>query len=179
MIHLVTGGSSSGKSNYAEQEMLKLSDQNRIYLATMHVKDEESRRRVEKHQVRRRDMNFTTIESPTDIDSVEIPEGANVLLECLSNLVANEMFMPGKAGLHSVSHVIDGLETIASKAENLIIVTNEVFSDGVQYGDHTRMYLEFLGLINQFIAKKADMVTEVVYGIPIPVKRPNRPDISI
>ena len=35
MIHLITGGSGSGKSRYAEQQILELGEGRRIYLATM------------------------------------------------------------------------------------------------------------------------------------------------
>ena len=51
-----------------------------------------------------------------------------------------------------------------------MIVTNEIFSDGISYSNQTRIYQEYLGAINQEIAHLADRVTEVVYGIPISVK---------
>ncbi|MCI1306134.1 MAG: bifunctional adenosylcobinamide kinase/adenosylcobinamide-phosphate guanylyltransferase [Lachnospiraceae bacterium] len=179
MIHLITGGSGSGKSRYAEQQIEELGDGPRIYLATMASKDEESRKRIKKHQDRRRGMNFTTIEKPTKLMEVEVPEGSSVLLECVSNLLANEMFMPGQSGIHSVNAVIDGIEHIDRQCANLVIVTNEVFSDGVQYGNTTHIYMEFLGLINQHLGRMSDLVTEVVYGIPIPVKRPGHPELSL
>ena len=187
MIHLVTGGSGSGKSLYAEQQIALLGEGRRIYLATMSADDEESLRRIEKHREMRKDLNFETIECPATLDSLTIPQDSIVLLECVSNLVANEMFMPGKAGIHTVSAVLDGIEHISRQARHLVIVTNEVFSAGVEYGSMTRLYLEFLGLINQQLGKSADLVTEVVFGIPVPVKRPGgqpvrsnvcRPDAS-
>ena len=42
MLHLITGGSGSGKSRYAEGEILKLGPGRRIYIATMYPSDEES-----------------------------------------------------------------------------------------------------------------------------------------
>lgn len=179
MIHLITGGSGSGKSSYAEQQLVALGDGPRIYLATMAAKDEESRNRIKKHRDRRSGMNFTTIEQSTNLRDVDVPEGSNVLLECVSNLLANEMFMPGKSGIHSVNAVIDGIEHIDHQCKNLVIVTNEVFSDGVEYENMTHIYMEFLGLINQHLGHMADLVTEVVFGIPIPVKRPGHPEISL
>ena len=101
---------------------------------------------------------------------LEIPAGCDVLLECMSNLVANEMFEPGAAGLHTVNAVLNGVNHLREEAANLIIVTNEIFSDGIAYSSQTRIYQEYLGAINQEIAHMADKVTEVVYGIPIPVK---------
>ena len=174
MIHLVTGGSGSGKSRYAEEQISLLGEGKRIYLATMNADDAESLQRIEKHREMRKDLAFETIECPASLERLTIPDGSIVLLECVSNLVANEMFMPGKAGIHTVNAVIDGIEHISHHAKHLVIVTNEVFSDGVEYGTMTRLYLEFLGLINQHLGKTADLVTEVVFGIPVPVKRPGQ-----
>ena len=47
MVALVTGGSGSGKSAYAEQQLLALNANENIYLATMICRDAESRRRVD------------------------------------------------------------------------------------------------------------------------------------
>ena len=54
---------------------------------------------------------------------------------------------------------------------NLVVVTNEVFSDGIQYDPDTMRYLKYLGDINCRMAEMADQVTEVVYGIPVTKKR--------
>ena len=99
MIHVITGGSGSGKSRYAEQQILELGDNRRVYLATMCPYDEESYQRIERHRAMRAEKNFETLECYTDLARLEIPEGCNVLLECMSNLVANEMFQPDAAGM--------------------------------------------------------------------------------
>ena len=170
MIHVITGGSGSGKSRYAEQQILELGDNRRVYLATMCPYDEESFQRSESHRAMRAEKNFETLECYTDLARLEIPEGCNVLLECMSNLVANEMFQPDAAGIHTVNAVRDGVVHLREEADNLVIVTNEIFSDGISYSNQTRIYQEYLGAINQEIAHMADRVTEVVYGIPISVK---------
>ena len=170
MIHVITGGSGSGKSRYAEQQILELGDNRRVYLATMCPYDEESYQRIERHRAMRAEKNFETLECYTDLARLEIPEGCNVLLECMSNLVANEMFQPDAAGIHTVNAVLDGVVHLREEADNLVIVTNEIFSDGISYSNQTRIYQEYLGAINQAIAHMADRVTEVVYGIPISVK---------
>ena len=170
MIHVITGGSGSGKSRYAEQQVMELGDHRRIYVATMHPYDEESYRRIDRHRAMRAEKNFETLECYTGLAELEIPAGCDVLLECMSNLVANEMFEPGAAGLHTVNAVLNGVNHLREEAANLIIVTNEIFSDGIAYSSQTRIYQEYLGAINQEIAHMADKVTEVVYGIPIPVK---------
>ena len=101
MLHLITGGSGSGKSRYAEGEILKLGPGRRIYIATMYPYDEESFRRIERHRAMRAEKQFETMECYAALFHREFPEGANYLLECMSNLVANEMFRPEGAGIHS------------------------------------------------------------------------------
>lgn len=49
----------------------------------------------------------------------------------------------------------------------MVVVSNEIFSDGMEYDAETMRYQQYLGKINQYIAAKADVVVEVVYGIPL------------
>ena len=94
-------------------------------------------------------------------------ENACVLLECISNLTANEMYMEGGAGERTVEAVVRGVGLLKKKCRHLVVVTNEIFSDGIQYSPDTRQYQAYLGQINQEIARVAVNVTEVVYGIPL------------
>ena len=100
-----------------------------------------------------------------------MPEGADVLLECMSNLTANEMFWPDGAGKDTDVRILRGVEHLRRTARNLIIVSNEIFSDGIEYDSGTVEYQRTLGKINCRLAELADGVTEVVYGIPLEVKR--------
>ena len=92
MMILITGGSGSGKSAYAEQKILEFGALNRIYIATMYPFDEESHRRIKRHRNMRAEKQFSTIECYTGLKTLTIPEHSCVLLECMSNLTANEMF---------------------------------------------------------------------------------------
>ena len=56
------------------------------------------------------------------------------------------------------------------KVKDFIIVTNNVFEDGIVYDETTMNYIKTLGCINQELAKMADIIIEVVVGIPIIVK---------
>ncbi|MGI6006873.1 MAG: bifunctional adenosylcobinamide kinase/adenosylcobinamide-phosphate guanylyltransferase [Ruminococcus sp.] len=170
MIHLITGGSGSGKSAYAEKCIVNFGDARRFYIATMYPFDEESFRRIERHRKMRREKKFTTVECYTNLRKLQFPSGSNVLLECMSNLVANEMYQEEGAGMLTVPAVLSGIRYLAGMAENLVIVTNEIFSDGMDYDQETARYQEYLGKINVSLASLADRVTEVVYGIPITVK---------
>ncbi len=170
MMHLITGGSGSGKSAYAEAQILVLNGECRVYLATMYPYDEESRQRIARHRKMRAEKNFTTVECYRDLEKTEIPEHADVLLECMSNLTANEMFWPEGAGSDTEEQILRGVEWLRRKARNLVIVSNEIFSDGCEYDSGTKEYQRTLGKINCRLAELADRVTEVVYGIPLEVK---------
>ena len=89
------------------------------------------------------------------------------MLECMSNLTANEIYQEGGAGDNTVKAILNGIHHLLEQAGNLVVVTNEVFSDGITYDPETEKYLEKLGAINCQMAQIADTVTEVVYGIPI------------
>lgn len=168
---LITGGSGSGKSRWAEDFLLSLGAAPRVYIATLKVYDDEGRARIARHRMMRADKGFLTVERPLDIGGAEIPKRADVLLECLSTLISNEMFAPDGAGMDCVQAVLTGIETLAGKARNLVIVTNEVFSDGVVYATETAQYIENLAAVNCALAKLSDRVVEVVYGVPIEHRR--------
>lgn len=170
MITLVTGGSGSGKSAYAEDVLTGFGSCERIYIATMYLFDEESKKRVERHRRMRAEKNFTTIECYTGLKHVQVPKGACVLLECMSNLTANEMFQEDGAKERTVEAVLEGIEALDAQAAELVIVTNEIFSDGIEYEEETRRYQKYLGEINRETARRACQVTEVVYGIPLTYK---------
>ena len=167
MLVVVTGGSGSGKSAFAEDRVLSFGDAQRIYIATMHPFDEESHKRIERHQKMRAGKGFETVECYTGLKNVKLPAGCVVLLECMSNLVANEMFR--EEGFHpEVSEKItEGVRNLLSQAEHVVIVTNEIFSDGILYEGESEKYKEQLGQINCNLAEMADAVVEVVYGIPV------------
>lgn len=167
MMTVVTGGSGSGKSAFAEDKVLSFGSAKRIYVATMHPYDEESHRRVERHRKMRSGKGFETVECYTGLKKLDFPEDAVVLLECMSNLAANEMFEENGAGEQTVEAVLEGVAKVKNQVKHLVIVTNEIFSEAASYEGDTVRYQEYLGKINQSIGKMADEVVEVVYGIPI------------
>ena len=105
MMILVTGGSGSGKSSFAEDCIVSFGNARRIYIATMYPFDEESKKRVKRHQAMRQGKGFDTLECYTGLVRAAIPEGSTVLLECMSNLVANEMFQENGAHENTVEAV--------------------------------------------------------------------------
>lgn len=162
MLSLIIGGSASGKSEYAEQLVLSLPG-NRVYVATMQPFDEECVERIAKHRRHRASRGFSTLEQYTNLATATFPPHANVLLECMSNLVANELYGEEGNGAHAV---LEGVEATLTKVDHLTIVTNEVFSGGTNYDPETLHYLKELAKLNRYFAEKADLVVEVTAGLP-------------
>lgn len=166
MLTLVSGGSASGKSEYAESLVLAAGPAKRIYIATMEIWDNECRRRVERHRAMRKDKGFDTLECPRDLAGKEPEPGCVALLECMSNLCANECF--GPSGFDGAAErILTGIDRWASASVSLIIVTNELFGDGICYDPDTARYLDVLARVNRAIAARADRVVEVVCGLPV------------
>lgn len=170
MIVLVIGGSGSGKSEFAEHICMELPAEEKRYIATMQAFDEESRARIAKHRKARSGKGFETIEQGTHLETVGLPQHCTALLECMSNLVANEVFAPEGRGADSGAVLKAGLHHLACEAAHLVIVSNDIFSDGVTYDPGTEQYMRILGEVNQEAAAMADYVYEVVCGIPICIK---------
>lgn len=170
MLIVITGGSGSGKSAFAEQQILRF-PRPYIYIATMKPFGAESRTKIERHQRMRAEKGFTTLECYEDLKEICLPAGSAVLLECMSNLTANVQYGEGRPSLGSAevqSGILEQVMNLRQKAEHLIIVTNEVFSDSMrQYEMETQEYIRSLGGINQKLAELAEEYYEVVYGIPL------------
>lgn len=163
MIALVTGGASSGKSAFAEQLALSLPGPH-VYAATMRHGDAETEARIDRHRQMRAGKGFETVELAGGVGDTGAsarkpktfsPVSGTVLLEDLSNLVVNDCaaLLP---------------DVLAS--DNAVVVANEIGSDGARYDDFTRGFIEQLGSLACGIAARADVVVEVVAGLPLVVK---------
>lgn len=203
MLHIVYGGSASGKSSYAESFAMSLQGEGRLlYIATMYPYkwntteiDPETMQRIERHRAMRADKGFDTVECYRHVEHIMAKRQDVLLLECMSNLLANEMYLEQdsddgglaetmseveKTGvgmsetLSPVSKkIVQALVNLSTRVQELVIVTNDVFSDGgsLTYDESTREYVKNLAEINCALAREAATVTEVVCGIPVIVKK--------
>lgn len=167
---LVTGGAASGKSAHAERILCKYTPQDsRLYVATMQPFGQAAAERIARHQTLRAGKGFATSECYINLASFQsIRQYDGILLECMSNLLANEMF--SGAGVHAEAAVLEGIQALERQCRVLVIVTNEIFSDGVVYTSETIRYMQTLGRINRVLAAEADAVFESVCGILVPHK---------
>ena len=62
MMTLITGGSGSGKSAFAENCVQAQGEARRIYIATMFPYDKESYGRIDRHRTMRAGKGFETVE---------------------------------------------------------------------------------------------------------------------
>ncbi len=168
MMTLITGGSKCGKSHYAEG-LFDRFDGQKFYIATMQPFGEEAYAAIRRHKKLRMGKGFETIEKYTDLHEITLPEECGVLLECMGNLCANEMFS-GEERTDPVEKILQGIAHLKSHARRLVVVTNDVGSDGISYDSGTAEYIRALGEINRHMAEIADHVTECIYGIPVHLK---------
>ena len=166
---LLTGGSANGKSTYAESICVRLPGP-RYYIAAMRPYGSESQKKIERHRIMRADKGFETFERYTDLKGLVLPEKGTVLLECMCNLTANEMFDDLGNMRDPSSDIIEGIENLKKQSRDLIVVTNDVGGDIYGYSDSTMEYMRVLGRLNAYLANDFDTVIEVVAGIPLPVK---------
>lgn len=174
MITLVIGGSGSGKSQYAEQ-LCEGSYEKKYYIATMQPFDKEMDKKIIRHQNMRACKGFTTIEKYrclSELTSEDIIYNSVILLECMSNLLANEYFGGNSAQEKDklCNRIVEDITYLSTLGKDLVIVTNDVFASGEEYEEETVAYITMLGRINGQLAKLADRVVEVVCGIEVVVK---------
>lgn len=167
MMTLVIGGAASGKSEFAEELVLRAGDAPRYYIATMQPFDDECRARIRRHREMRAKKQFETVECFVQLEQVDLPQRGAVLLECMSNLAANELYSPQGAGDDAVESIRRGIHRLRGQCEELVVVSNEVFSGGSRYEGDTLRYLRLLAQVNRMLAAQADEVYEVVCGVPV------------
>ena len=168
MIYLIIGTNSSGKSLKAERIACLLEAEKRYYLATMLIYDEDGRKRVEKHRKQREGKGFETLEIPFAIDNaldmIKDKENSVVLLECISNLVGNEMYenpRRNKLCKHNpdlfADQVASDVRKLAECVKDTIIVSNEFVADK-NSDEMTRLYIQLCSMVNDRIKAFADKV---------------------
>lgn len=174
---MITGGQRSGKSGYAEQLALSLSD-HPVYLATAHVWDEEFRQRVERHQ-QRRGPQWTNIEEERYLSRHDV-SGRVVVVDCVTLWCTNFFFDPAKGDQQqpSADEALQDLQSefdrFTAQDATFIFVTNEIGSGGVSTDAVQRRFTDLQGWMNQYIAGHADEVVLMVSGIAVTIKSGER-----
>ena len=176
MVGLVFGGAASGKSVVAERLVVELGAPaaSRVYIATMEPRDEEGRRRIERHHRLRAQRNFTTLECYRDLVALPIPARAAVLLESLGMALTNALCaqvddgaLLSEAGRDAQEELVLALRHLEERSDVLVVVAEDVFCDGCELDEFSVVYRETLARLDRALAERADVVIEVVCGLPI------------
>ena len=172
-IILITGGQRSGKSRYAEELALSLSD-HPVYVATAHIWDEEFRQRVLRHQ-ERRGPQWTNIEEERKLSRHNLT-GQVAVIDCITLWCTNYFFDRNKPDNEqpTVDEALKLLKEEFNRFTNqdatLIFVTNEIGAGGVSTDVIQRRFTDLQGWMNQYVAQKTDEVILMVCGIPVKIK---------
>lgn len=182
-IIMVVGGSSSGKSAFAEKKARELSQAGKIqviYLATATIWDEEFARRVQKHRDRR-PSTWKTIEEPYDLHlqlQRARKEPVVFLIDGIGTWVTNLMYRDKQPPFHwneqaqryfdeQLQYFIASMEDING---TIILVADEVGMAIVPASPEGRIFRDLNGQTNQILAERADRVYLLSCGIPLQIK---------
>lgn len=175
-ITLITGGSRSGKSAFA-QNLAEQQDGDRLFLATCPVTDDEMAARIRRHVEDRQLGGWTTVEEQIDIAGqlIDSPDYEVILVDCLTLWVNNLMYRAyqenRKLSEDIITNETGDIVAAASKHPGeVIFVTNEVGSGIVPENESARLYRDLVGRCNQTIAAASDRVYLVSCGIPVQIK---------
>ena len=156
---LLIGGARSGKSRLAleraEQEARPV-----CFIATGEALDAEMTDRIERHRAER-PAAWTTVEEPVELERAlaGVPEGATVIVDCLSLWVSNVFESRPVEELSAAA-----ARVAAARPGLTIAVTNEVGLGIVPDNALARDYRDALGRVNAQWAAAADEAHLVVAG---------------
>ena len=162
-IILVTGGSRSGKSEWAEN-LAKNSNKSVIYIATATTDstDQEWQSRILKHQQRRPD-NWSTITEHKDLDLVinQALKNQCLLIDSLGTWVANFLELETKSWQKITERLFQSLD---STQGSIILVGEETGWGIVPAYKSGRLFRDRLGQLTRQIGAIANTTYLVVGG---------------
>lgn len=184
-LTLVTGGSRSGKSTFAEKYVKGLKGKT-LYIATAIGFDEEMKDRIKKHQ-NMRPKNWDTYEGYQSLEQVIIKKGFEykcILLDCVTLWVSNQIFDSfGYDGYDDITQedidkverkitdeVLRFVKKVRKTELKVVFVTNEVGSSIMPAYKLGRIFGDIQGRINQVLGNACDEVYFVVCGQALKIK---------
>ena len=167
---LLIGGSKSGKSGLAQELCRRLAAGGpMVYWATMIPTDGEDRARIQKHLEDRAGWGFETVECGASL--LEGLAGCDFrgsfLLDSVTALLTNYMFPPdGSIDRTGPERLLAELEEVCRRCENLVIVSDDLFSDARRFDAWTECYRRGLALACRRCAALCDVALDVSANLP-------------
>ncbi len=167
---LIIGGGRSGKSSYAQDYALNVSEgtPSRAYIATAEPIDREMKERIAAHQKDRSDR-FITIEEPLDLAQAiqDLPPSVEVcVVDCLTVWLGNLLHHKKDA-----SKEIQKLIAVLREPPcDILLVTNETGLGIIPADAQSRAFRDIAGWMNQDIASISKNVILLVAGLPLALK---------
>jgi len=175
-IILITGGSRSGKTAFAQKAAEALPGP-RAYVATCPVIDPETEERVRKHLEARRGKGWESIEETVDLAGVIRRAGAYrvLLVDCLTLWANNLLYEAERRGERFTEEAAadrcrELIDACGAFPGTVIFVTNELGMGIVPDNETARRFRDVAGRCNQEIAAASETVTLVVSGVPLELK---------
>jgi len=167
---LIIGGGRSGKSSYAQDYALSVSEgtSSRAYIATAEPIDREMKERIAAHQKDRADR-FITIEEPLDLAQAihELPPSVEVcVVDCLTVWLGNLLYHK-KDTAKEIQKLIT---TLRNPPCDILLVTNETGLGIIPSDAESRAFRDIAGWMNQDIAAISKNVILLVAGLPLALK---------
>jgi adenosylcobinamide kinase / adenosylcobinamide-phosphate guanylyltransferase len=168
-VSLIVGGVRSGKSSLAVEKAEK-SGKEVVFVATCAAHDDEMKRRIELHK-QSRPKNWEVIEEEINLGTVfnNIKKDSVVIVDCLGLWISNLLLKDYNE--NQIKEEIEKMvNCLAEINYEILFVSNEVGMGVVPDSYLGRVFRDYLGLLNQKIAKIADEVIVMHVGIPVKIK---------
>ncbi len=166
-VIFITGGQRSGKSNFAMQKALELSEQ-QVYIATSRIWDDDFKNRVDRHKEDRTE-SWINIEEEKQISKHDLT-GKTVVLDCitlwLTNFFSDSNFDVDK----SLEEAKQEWNKFIDQDFTVFVISNEIGMGVHAETEGTRKFTDLQGWMNQYIAKQANEVILMISGIPMKIK---------
>lgn len=182
----ISGGARSGKSAYAERQLIEQARRGGgrlVYIASGVATDAEMQERIDQHRRDRKSEYWHTIESPVNLHNAlpELQRGDFVLWDCATTWLTNELYEGFETGSpcwerqgcleHKLKQVVETIHLMMNKVAQLTIVSNEVLDEFIAYSKETEVYRRAIGQLNKQLVAMADTAIEMDYGLPAFWKR--------
>jgi len=168
MIIYISGGTRSGKSNYAQKLALEKSA-NPVYVATARIWDDDFAKRVDRHKSER-GPEWTSLECEQNVHLLPI-ENQVVVIDCVTLWLTN-LFMTHHEDIEkTLAAFKTEIDAIQKLKGTFIIISNEIGMGVHAETELGRKFTDLQGWANQYVAAKADDAILMVSGLPLILKK--------